>query len=70
LRYRGYAFYQASWGPADAGPHDRLFSTLAVVKNPADKMPLYASCIICFGLFVHFSVKLLAYLKAQHRARI
>jgi len=69
LRYRGYALYQASWGPADAGPHDRLFSTLAVVKNPAEKIPLYASCIICFGLFVHFTMKLLAYLKAQHRAR-
>lgn len=69
LRYRGYALYQASWGPANAGPHDRLFSTLAVVRNPADKIPLYASCVICFGLFVHFTMKLFAYLKAQHKAR-
>ena len=69
LRHGGYAFYQASWGPPDAGPNDPLFSSLAVARNPADPIPLYASTVICFGLLVQFLLKLAAYLKAESRAR-
>lgn len=69
LRHGGYAFYQASWGPPGAGPNDPLFSSLAVVRNPADPIPPYASTVICFGLLVQFLLKLAAYLKAESRVR-
>ena len=45
LRSGGLVVYQASWGPSDARPGTPLFSTLAVVSNPADQYPLY-SCIV------------------------
>ncbi|HUW63083.1 MAG TPA: cytochrome c biogenesis protein ResB [Candidatus Bathyarchaeia archaeon] len=65
LRHKGYTFYQSSWGPAGAGPNDRLYSTLAVVRNPADKLPLWSCLVITLGLTVHLSQKLLRYLKSQ-----
>lgn len=68
MRYQGYTFYQASWGPSNAGPNTRLYSTLAVVKNPADQFPLYACIIISFGLMIHFLVRLIHYLR-QEQAR-
>jgi len=67
LRYKGYTLYQASWGPQNAKPGDPLFSTFAVVRNPADKFPLYACVIISIGLVLHFSLKLLGYLRAETR---
>ncbi|MFO7775741.1 MAG: cytochrome c biogenesis protein ResB [Candidatus Hydrogenedentota bacterium] len=67
LRDEGYTLYQASWGPSDAGPNDPLFSTFAVVRNPADQFPLYASIIITLGLAVHFTISLVNYLRAQNR---
>ena len=67
LRHRGYTFFQASWGPIDAKPGDPLFSSFAVVRNPADKLPEYACYIIGFGLFVHFSLKLSRYIKRQNK---
>ena len=68
LRHKGYTLYQSSWGPSNAGPNDRLFSTLAVVRNPAEWIPLYACSVIGLGLFVHFSLKLFQYLRRQRRA--
>lgn len=68
LRYKGYTLYQASWGPGNAGPNDRLFSTFAVVRNPAEWMPLYACSVICVGLSIHFLQKLIQYLRRQRRA--
>ena len=67
LRHKGYTLFQASWGPANAKPGEPLFSTFAVVKNPADKFPEYACIIIAFGLLVHFSQKLFRYIKLQNR---
>ncbi|MCC6490744.1 MAG: cytochrome c biogenesis protein ResB [Candidatus Hydrogenedentes bacterium] len=67
LRYKGYTLFQASWGPQDAGPNDRLFSTFAVVKNPADHWPLYACIIITIGLLVHFCYRLIVHLKKEAR---
>ena len=69
LRYKGYTFFQASWGPSDARPGDRLFSVFAVVRNPADKWPLYACIVITGGLLVHICQKLLLYLRREHRRR-
>jgi hypothetical protein len=65
LRHKGYTLYQSSWGPANAGPTDRLYSTLAVVRNPADKLPLWSCLVITLGLTVHLGQKLLRYLRSQ-----
>ncbi|MCX5757664.1 MAG: cytochrome c biogenesis protein ResB [Candidatus Hydrogenedentes bacterium] len=67
MRYRGYTFYQSSWGPPGAGPHDRLYSSLAVVHNPAEQLPVYACYVIALGLTIHFAVKLGKYLRAQRQ---
>lgn len=69
LRHEGYTFFQASWGPQDAGPNEPLFSTFAVVRNPADQFPLYACIVITAGLLLHFSLKLRKYLRAEARRR-
>ena len=69
LRYKGYTLYQASWGPPNAGPGDRLYSSLAAVRNPAEQFPLYACCVICFGLLIHFCQKLVGYLHTEARKR-
>ncbi len=65
LRHEGYTLYQASWGPQDAGPNDPLFSTFAVVRNPADQFPLYACIVIAAGLLIHFSISLTKYLRSS-----
>lgn len=67
MRYRGYTFYQSSWGPPNAGPHDRLYSSLAVVRNPAEQLPVYACYVIALGLTIHFVIKLGKHLRAQQQ---
>ncbi len=69
LRQEGYTLFQASWGPPDAGPNDRLFSVFAVVRNPADQWPLYACIIIGVGMLIHFVQKLTRYLKSESKRR-
>ncbi len=69
LRHEGYVMYQESWGPEGAGPDDRLFSQFAVSRNPADQWPLYACLVIVVGLLLHFSLKLLRYIRAEARAQ-
>ena len=68
LRHKGFTFFQSGWGPANARPGDTLFSTFAVVKNPADKYPLYACIVIGTGLFIHFAQKLIRYIQFQDRS--
>ncbi|MBI3118057.1 MAG: cytochrome c biogenesis protein ResB [Candidatus Hydrogenedentes bacterium] len=65
LRSQGYTMYQASWGPQDAGPNTKLFSSLAVSRNPADHFPLYACIIITLGMMLHFGIKLRKYLRRE-----
>ncbi|MBI1380324.1 MAG: hypothetical protein GC161_04470 [Planctomycetaceae bacterium] len=65
LREDGLVLYQASWGPSDARPGDRLFSTLAVVRNPSDQWPLYACIVIAVGLVWHFGRKLIRHLSRE-----
>ena len=65
LRHLGYTFYQSSWGPQNAGPNARLYSVFAVVRNPADQVPLYACLITTVGLVLHFMQRLLAYLRTE-----
>ena len=65
LRQEGLVLYQASWGPSNARPGDRLFSTLAVVRNPADQYPLYSCIVIAIGLVMHFSMKLAKHIRHE-----
>jgi hypothetical protein len=67
LRSQGLVLYQSSWGPSNARPGDRLFSTLAVVRNPADQYPLYACIVIAIGLVLHFSRKLFLFIRSEAR---
>lgn len=65
LRRGGFTLYQASWGPSDARPGDKLFSTFAVVQNPADRVPLLACIVIALGLLVHFVPRLVRHVRLQ-----
>ncbi len=68
LRAGGLVVYQASWGPQGAGPDAVLFSTFAVVRNPADALPLIACIVIALGLMHHFTRKLVRHVKLQRGA--
>ena len=68
LRSDGLVLYQASWGPSNAMPGTPLFSTLAVVRNPADQYPLYACILISIGLVIHFSRRLTGYIRAEAKS--
>jgi len=70
LRDRGYTFFQASYGPPNAGPNDTMYTVFEVVRNPADQGPLLACIIISIGLLVHFGQKLLGYMRAESRRRV
>jgi len=70
LRYKGYTLFQSSFGPAGSQPGDRVFSTFAVVNNPADQWPLYSCIVISIGLLIHFMQKLFSYLRAENRRRL
>ncbi len=65
LRAEGLVVYQASWGPSTARPGDPLFSTFAVVRNPADQYPLYSCIVIAIGLVLHFARKLIKHVKVE-----
>ena len=65
LRHAGYTFYQSGWGPRDAKPGERLFSTFAVVRNPSDRVPLLACLVIAAGLLLHFGRKLYLHVRAE-----
>ena len=41
------------------------FSTLSVVRNPADQYPLYSCIIIAAGLILHFARKLTRYVRVE-----
>lgn len=58
LRAGGVVVYQASWGPQGATSGTRLFSTLAVARDPADAWPIAALVITTLGLVLHFGRKL------------
>lgn len=68
LRAGGLVVYQASWGPSNARPGDRLFSTFAVVRNPSDQWPLWSCIVITLGLLLHFTRKLVRHIRSEARA--
>ena len=67
LRDGGLVLYQASWGPAGSPPGTPLFSTLSVVRNPADQWPLVSCIVIALGLLLHFGLKLTRYVRVEAR---
>jgi hypothetical protein len=67
LRDAGLVLYQASWGPSNARPGDPLYSTFAVVRNPADQLPLYGCIVIAAGLVLHFGRKLARHVRTEVR---
>jgi hypothetical protein len=66
LRRKGYTFFQASWGPSNAKPGEKLYSIFAVVNNPADQWPLYSCIIVSAGLLIHFIQRLFMFLGREH----
>ena len=69
LPHEGYTLYQSGWQPPDPGD-TRYMSTFAVVRNPADNIPLYACIVITFGLLLHFGMKLVAMILRQSRGPV
>ena len=70
LRLDGYVLYQTDWGPKTPGtPNDKKWSVLTVSWNPADRWPEWACYIIGIGLFIHFLLKLIAYLQRETASR-
>lgn len=60
LRFRGYTFYQSSYGEDVQGGAN---STFAVVKNAGRWLPYISSALIFLGLVLHFIRQLLAALR-------
>lgn len=69
LRHRGYTLFQSGFGPQGAKPGESMWSTFAVVRNPADHWPLYACVVTSLGLLLHFLQKLIRYVRAQQARR-
>ncbi len=67
LRTGGLVLYQASWGPSNARAGDPLFSTFAVVRNPADSWPLWSCVVISLGLVWHFGRMLARHVRREVR---
>lgn len=65
LRTAGLVLYQASWGPSNARPGQALFSTFAVVRNPADQWPLVSCIVISLGLVWHFGRMLARHVRRE-----
>lgn len=69
MRYEGFTFFQASYGPSDAKPGEPMYSVFEVVKNPADKWPEYSLYVVAFGMLVTFLTKLGSHLGSLSRKR-
>ena len=69
MRYEGFTFFQASYGPSDAKPGDPMYSVFEVVKNPADKWPEWSLYGVAFGMLVTFLTKLGSHLGSLSRKR-
>jgi ResB-like family len=63
LRYRGKAFYQASFGKGDT------LSILQVVDNPGWLIPYVACALVALGLLIHFGLAIQRSLDKRARRR-
>lgn len=69
MRYEGFTFFQASYGPPDAKSGDTMYTVLEVVKNPSDKWPEYSLYIVAAGMLVTFITKLVGHMETVSRKR-
>lgn len=69
MRYEGFTFFQASYGPPGARPGDKMYSVFEVVKNPADKWPEWSLYIVALGMLITFLTKLFGHIGAASRKR-
>ncbi len=67
MRYEGLTFFQASYGSSGEPPHQKMYSVFEIVRNPADQWPKWSLCIVAFGMFVTFMIKLTSFLAAGSR---
>jgi len=69
LRSGGLVLFQSSYGPSNARPGERMFSTFSVVRNPSDHWPLIALIVIAFGLLLTFIPRLFDFVGKQNARR-
>jgi hypothetical protein len=69
MRYEGFTFFQASYGPTGAKPGEEMYSVFEIVRNPADHWPEYSLYVVAFGMLVTFLTKLGGHLGAVSRKR-
>lgn len=69
MRYEGFTFFQASYGPSGAKPGEEMYSVFEIVRNPADHWPEYSLYVVAFGMLVTFLTKLGGHLGATSRKR-
>ncbi len=71
LRDEGYTLFQASynerWTPDR--PRSEMFSVFAVVNNPSDQWPVWATIMAAAGMLLHFSMKLAQAITRSSRQR-
>jgi len=71
LRHQGYTLFQASyndkWTPAR--PRSEMFSVFAVVNNPSDQWPVWATIMVAVGMTLHFCIKLAQAITRTSRQR-
>jgi len=71
LRHEGYTLFQASyndqWTPAQ--PRSEMFSVFAVVNNPSDQWPVWATIMAAVGMTLHFCMKLAEAITRSSRQR-
>jgi len=65
MRHGGYTFYQSSWGPQGAADEVERYSILAVSRNPAERVPLYACVVVTLGMLLHFIRKLYRHVRHE-----
>ncbi len=69
MRHAGYTFYQSSWGPQGAADEVERYSILAVSRNPAERVPLYACVVVTLGMVLHFIRKLYRHVRHEPERR-
>lgn len=67
LRHEGYTLYQSGWGPQSEREPPWPYSVFSVVRNPADRVPVWACLVLAVGLLFHFLRKLVNYARAEAR---
>jgi len=71
LRHGGYTLFQASyndkWTPAE--PRSKMYSVFAVVQNPSDQWPVWATIMAAVGMTLHFCMKLAETISRSSRQR-